>query len=226
MPLRCEISTGQRSSRATVSILAQRVHHAVALLPHVNGDGQPPAAQRLKRADQPLGRVKALGRVAETEDTPPRRRRVSAPQGVQLPVLPVRQRRVVEARDEGAERPHAREHGVVHDLRRSLRCGKIVRKDAKHSSPPNAPVMGARYERTAGACSPRAARATFRSLPPTSVVRPCASSARPKFGAEQRRVGVAVDVQKAGRQRAALRVKNVRGIGVGQTTDRGNGSVP
>ena len=36
---------------------------------------------------------------------------------------------------------------------------------------------------------------------------------------------MAVDVQKAGRQRAALRVKNVRGIGVGQTTDRGNGSV-
>ena len=46
-----------------------------------------------------------------------------------------------------------------------------------------------------------------------------------KIGAEQRRVGVAVDVQKAGRQRAALRVKNVRGIDVGQTTDRGNGSV-
>ena len=47
--------------------LAQRVHHAVALLPHMNGDGQPPTAQRLKRADQPLGRVKALGRVAETQ---------------------------------------------------------------------------------------------------------------------------------------------------------------
>ena len=45
------------------------------------------------------------------------------------------------------------------------------------------------------------------------------------FGAEQRRVGVAVDIQKAGRQRAALRVKNVRGVGVGQTTNRGNGSV-
>ena len=36
---------------------------------------------------------------------------------------------------------------------------------------------------------------------------------------------MAVNIQKAGRQRAALRVKNVRGIGVGQTTDRGNGSV-
>ena len=47
---------------------------------------------------------------------------------MQLPVLSVRQRRVVKARDEGAERPHAREHGVVHDLRRPLRCGEIVRK--------------------------------------------------------------------------------------------------
>ena len=47
--------------------LAQRVHHAVALLPHMNGDGEPPTAQRLERADQPLGRVKALGRVAETQ---------------------------------------------------------------------------------------------------------------------------------------------------------------
>ena len=144
---------------------------------------------------------------------------------MQLPVLSVRQRGVVKARDEGAERPHAREHGVVHDLRRPLRRGEIVREGRKAQLVPKRAGDGRKIRAHGGSVRPRERRERHSAVAADERGQTLRQLGTSKIGAEQRRVGVAVDVQKAGRQRAALRVKNVRGIGVGQTTDRGNGSV-
>ena len=47
--------------------LAQRVHHAVALLTHVHADGYAALIQRRKRADESVGRIEDLRRVAKAE---------------------------------------------------------------------------------------------------------------------------------------------------------------
>ena len=46
---------------------AQRIDDAVALLPHVDTDGHAAPVQRRERADEPVGRVKDLRRVAKAE---------------------------------------------------------------------------------------------------------------------------------------------------------------
>ena len=75
--------------------LPQRLHHPVALLPHVYGDDGAAIAQRFQRPDESGRVVKALRRVAESQrDADRPARKALLQQGVDLRVLRPRQRRV------------------------------------------------------------------------------------------------------------------------------------
>ena len=68
-PDRLEMADLQRRFQRACDLqhLAQRVHHAVALLAHMHTDGNAAFVQRRKRADQAIGRVKDLRRIAKPQ---------------------------------------------------------------------------------------------------------------------------------------------------------------
>ena len=109
--------------------LPQGVYHAVPLLAHMDGDDLSAAAQGFQGADQLRGGVKAVRGVAQPQgDSQCAIRQGALQSAVERPVLPVRQRTVLEARNAGPQGAHACQHPGVQGQRRPVCLGAIIRQ--------------------------------------------------------------------------------------------------
>ena len=141
---------------------------------------------------------------------------------MERPVLPVRQRTVLEARSAGPQGPHARQHPGVQGQRRPVCLGAIVRQRGERrltAARDGGQVVQDRLGVRAGHRGQgQSAVAVEDGGQPLGQLRPA------KLGTEQGRVRVAVDVDEPGGQGPALPVDDMGALSGGPGT--GGGDLP
>ena len=193
--------------------LLERPHHAAALLPHVDGDGNAGILQRPQGLDQRFGRIEAVRCVAEAEGDAKRTRSElpfdQAPDRAQLRRV---QRRCGEAGRAGADGAAAGQHSgmdgaglpagsIQIGLHRAAVgvCGQLARDRGQIGL--DLPAV-----RSAAGCNRQAAVAVYdrgQTLFELQLA---------EMRAEERRVGMAVDVDKAGGDGLPCRVDDGPGL--------------
>ena len=195
--------------------------HAAALLPHVDGQRDVLPRQGLQRADQLAGGVEALRGVAQTQR---HAQRAVGQRPLQLPVqgavVPVRQMLQLVPGHVCPEDAGAGQH--AHVYRQGGQAGEIARQRVRHQLRRDGAGDGTQIVPYGVPVRPAEGRGAETAVAVDDGGQPLTQLRRAEAGAQQRRVRMAVDVDKAGGDGLAGRVPHLRGICAPQVAHGGD----
>ena len=205
---------------------AERVDHAAAFLPHMDCDGNAGIFKRLKRFDERFGRIEAVRRVAEAQRNAERAcSKLLLDQAVDLSHLGRVKLGRAEACRAGADGAAARQHGGV-DGAGGLFCSAQIGSEAGKIG-----VLRQRARNRGQICldlffvCTGARRDGQAAVAVDDRGQALLELQLAEMRAEERRVGMAVNVDKAGRNILPCCVKDCPGRSILEITNCGDFSV-